>query len=137
MVSTQALLVAGRSQHFVALRRLLEEQGTQVHWVSSLAAAGDALREPALPDIVFTDVELPDGDWTKILQLARKSLREIHVVVVSRLIDMTLYLEALQSGAEDFIVPPFEPSHLAHVVRSAARQSMEEARPLARHAAVA
>jgi FixJ family two-component response regulator len=41
------------------------------------------------------------------------------VVVVSRLVDLDLYLDVLESGASDFIVPPFQASDVAYVVSGA------------------
>jgi FixJ family two-component response regulator len=39
--------------------------------------------------------------------------------VVARLVDMKLYLDVLESGAYDFVVPPLTSAGLAHVVRGA------------------
>ena len=45
--------------------------------------------------------------------------RAIPVIVVSRFVDIDLYLKALESGASDFIVPPFSAADVAYVVRTA------------------
>ena len=42
------------------------------------------------------------------------------VIVVARVVDMRLYIAALEGGASDFLVPPFTRSDLTYVVSRAA-----------------
>jgi len=133
----QALLVTGEGQHFKALRSALEEQGFEILWARSFAEAQDVLRHPAPPQIIFTDTSLPDGDWENVLQLALKAPAHVDVIVVSRLVDIKLYLDVLERGAKDFIVPPFEATLLRDVMHDAIREGMQSGYPAARRAAVA
>jgi FixJ family two-component response regulator len=41
------------------------------------------------------------------------------VIVVARVVDTRFYVEAIEAGAFDFIVPPFNAADLAYVVRCA------------------
>src|SRR6516162_10159363 len=70
--------------------------------------------------LVFTDTTLPDGTWGDVLGLAAKAPAPVNVIVVARLVDVRLYLEVIQSGAFDFITPPFAPGDVARVIRCAA-----------------
>ena len=70
--------------------------------------------------LVFTDTTLPDGTWGDVLGLAAKAPAPVNVIVVARLVDVRLYLEVIQSGAFDFITPPFPPGDVARVIRCAA-----------------
>lgn len=49
--------------------------------------------------------------------------RAIPVIVVSGVLDIELYLTVLESGATDFIVPPFPAGDLAYVVHTATGKS--------------
>ena len=40
-------------------------------------------------------------------------------MITTRLADIRLYLDAMEEGAADYIVPPFAADDVAHVVRSA------------------
>ena len=71
------------------------------------------------PQLIFTEVDLSDGSWETVLALARKSSIPINVIVISRAVDVSLYIQVLEQGAYDFIVPPFEVSEIDHVVRNA------------------
>jgi FixJ family two-component response regulator len=69
--------------------------------------------------LVFTDTQLPDGTWADILATAEKAALPVNVIVVARVVDTRFYVETIESGAFDFVTPPFYPTDLAHVVRCA------------------
>ena len=70
--------------------------------------------------LVFTDTELPDGTWADILTVAERAACPVNVVVVARVVDTRFYVQAMEAGAFDFMVPPFNATDLTHVVRCAA-----------------
>jgi two-component system response regulator HydG len=70
------------------------------------------------PDLIFTDTRLPDGSWTDLVDMAEKFDSPVNVIVVSTTEDVQLYISALQRGAFDFVLPPFERQGLEFVVRS-------------------
>ena len=114
-----ALLVCGRPTTFVGLRVMLESR--EIH-VLTARSCGDAVlglwsKDP--PHLVFTETQLADGTWADVLSIAQRSPRPVNVIVVSRIVDLSLYIQALERGAFDFIVPPLEISELDHVVRCA------------------
>ena len=56
--------------------------------------------------------------------MASQASQPVGVILVSRVPDTTLYLAALECGAFDFVVPPFEQAGLGYVVKSAHRDVM-------------
>jgi DNA-binding NtrC family response regulator len=115
----RALLLHSRRDPLRTLRQALDDQGVTTQQVRKCAEAERLLREPGAPPLLFTDTQLPDGNWTDAIRIARKAAEPVNVIVVSPAVDVPLYIEALQSGAFDFIAPPFEQAELAHVVRCA------------------
>lgn len=101
------------------LQPALEGQSIVARRATSCGETLDLLRGPNPPHLVFTEAQLPDGTWQDVLRLAEESAAAVSVIVVSRLVDVRLYIEAIEQGACDFIVPPFEPASLNHVVRCA------------------
>jgi DNA-binding NtrC family response regulator len=97
----------------------LLDQGMRTLRVRNCAEARAALREPPPPAVLFTDAVLADGTWADVLKAASAVPRNIPVIVVSRVIDIPLYLDVLESGAYDFIVPPLASAELAHIVHGA------------------
>jgi DNA-binding NtrC family response regulator len=115
-----ALLVHNQSEHMQALAVRLQHQGVRVHHARTWRAAAHELKRANPPHLVFSDAALRDCDWTHVVLLAGKASQPVNVIVVARVMDIKLYLEALEGGAFDFIVPPFASLDLAHVVRCAA-----------------
>jgi DNA-binding NtrC family response regulator len=115
-----ALLVHQVPEPLRSLRLALERQGVETARARNCQEARRILSGANPPHLVFTDTALPDGLWADVLALAAQAVRPINVIVVARLVDTRVYLEAIEAGAFDFLAPPFAPADLAHVVRSAA-----------------
>ena len=113
------LLVHHNSETLAALKRALERQGMHVLQAESRAQAKRMLGGLDPVPLVFTDTQLPDGTWADILAFAEKALQPVNVIVVARVVDTRFYVEAIETGAFDFIAPPFVDIDLAYVVRSA------------------
>jgi DNA-binding NtrC family response regulator len=101
------------------LKQALEERSIKVNWLRNYGEALPLLREADPPHLVFTEASLPDGTWADIAKLALEALKPVKVIVVSRLINMRLYVETMTGGAFDFIVPPMTRDELAHVLAGA------------------
>lgn len=113
----RALLVHNEERPVAELKLVLELQGIATIQAQSCAEVKDALTSLDPPDLVFTDAVLTDGTWADVQSLAEPLA--VPVIVVSRFVDLPFYLEVLESGASDYIVPPFHADDVAYVVRSA------------------
>lgn len=115
----RALVVHRRDETFLALAQVLRRLGIEIIHARNCEEGTRLFRQAKPLDIVFSGVDLPDGDWTDMLILSAQSKNYLPVIVVSQMVDVELYLDAIGSGAFDFITPPFLTSDLAHIVRSA------------------
>jgi DNA-binding NtrC family response regulator len=115
----RALLVHDQEEPWTGLKPLLERQGVATSRARSCAEAEWVLQSPEPNLLVLTEPVLPDGTWAEILALAGRGPSPVPVVVVSRYVDVDLYLDVLEKGGSDFIVPPFCASDLAYVVNGA------------------
>jgi len=114
-----ALLVSDGHGSLETLRALLKSQGVEV-WASSNCAEAARLYEQTHPELIFTAAQHVDGTWRDVIILAEKAAVPANVIVVGRHQNVRLYLGVMDYGAFDFILPPFEPEPIAHVVRVAA-----------------
>lgn len=114
-----ALLIYGKEKPVPELEPLLERQGIAVSRARSCAEAEAALACVEPPILILTETSLSDGTWADVEALARRQRPAVPVIVVSRFVDLPLYLEVLESGASDFIVPPFREADFAWVVAGA------------------
>jgi DNA-binding NtrC family response regulator len=107
------------------LKCALEGRSIKVNWLSYCREALPLLRDVDPPHLVFTEALLPDGTWTDVVKLALEALKPVKVIVVSRLIDVKLYVETMAGGAFDFIVPPMTSDELAHILACAVGSVMK------------
>jgi DNA-binding NtrC family response regulator len=114
-----ALLVHDRPEPMGCIRRTLEDQSIETQSVRTCREANQTLWGRQPPHLVLTDTLLPDGSWEDIVVLAAGAPAPVNTIVVSEVVDVAFYLEAIQRGAFDFIVPPMSLPDFAHVVRSA------------------
>ena len=129
--NVKALLVQVRPGPLEALQLALIEQSIEIRTVKNCGEAEHALCSDWSPHMVFTDVQLADANWTDVLTLASNAAAPVNVIVVARFIDMKFYIQAIERGAFDFIVPPFARMELQHVVRIAAENALTRRRKLA------
>ena len=129
----KALLVHERLEPFLGLQSELEQQAIEVHSAKSCGEAALSLWSEQPPHLVFTDVQMPDGNWADVLTLSRKAPKPTNVIVVSPVVDVQFYIDALERGAFDFIIPPLADVDLPHVVWMAAENVLSRRGTLKRN----
>jgi FixJ family two-component response regulator len=83
--------------------------------------------------LVFTEIQLADGNWADVLTLAAKAAAPVNVIVLAPFADVSFYVQVIERGAFDFIVPPLSGPELLHVVRIATENALSRRR---KHTAV-
>jgi DNA-binding response OmpR family regulator len=101
------------------LRAILEEEGYHV----VLAMNGcEALEQLAVdrPMMVLTDIVMPDMDGYELCSRIKQDekSRDIPFILVTRLFDPEDVIKGLASGADDFIIKPFEPAYIHSRLRT-------------------
>ena len=129
----KALLVQARPDPLDALRLALEEQSVNIYTARNCAEAALALWSDRPPHLVFTEIQLSDGNWADILTLVSKASEPVNVIVMAPFADVNFYIQAIERGAFDFIVPPLSDPELLHVVSIAAENALTRRR---QHAAL-
>jgi PAS domain S-box-containing protein len=113
------------------LREMFKEQGshdTEVTHVESLAEAEKHLAAREF-DIILLDLGLPDAEGLGAVRRARAAAPRVPLVVLTGLDDESLAVQALQEGAQDYLVKgQIESRGLLRALRYAIeRKNMEEA----------
>jgi len=101
--------------------RILEHEGFEVRTVSR---GRDALELAARyrPEIVLTDLMLPDLDGLEILRELRRLDPEVLVIMITGFATVESSVAAIKAGAYDYIPKPFTATQLQILVGRAARQ---------------
>ena len=98
----------------------LSDQGYEVA-VAVTATEGLAALEHRRPEIVLLDLNLPDMDGLEVLQRMRAEDEELPVVMITGRQDMKATIEAMRSGAFDYLRKPFDLEDILLVIEKVKR----------------
>ena len=90
-------------------------------WVQAVPSAEEALQHiaPGMAGVVVTDMRLPAADGLSLIRRCQELDASMPVIMITGHGDVNLAVEAMRSGAYDFITKPFSPEVLVDVVRRA------------------
>ena len=93
---------------------LVEALRTSAYAVDEAATGEDGvdLVVRTEPDLVLTDLRLPGIDGIEVLRRCRERLPELTVIVLTAFGTVERAVEAMQYGAEDFLLKPVSPEQL-------------------------
>jgi DNA-binding response OmpR family regulator len=108
------LVVDDLADNRAVLERRLARRHHQVVTAASGEAALRLLREQPF-DLVLLDVLMPDVDGFEVLERMKSSAatRDIPVIMISALDDLSSVVRCIEHGAEDYLAKPFDPVLLA------------------------
>jgi len=127
-----------------SLRAALKLEGHAVDWVRDVAAALATLASERF-DLVLLDLGLPPGrqgaggeagDGLAVLADLRARQDQTPVIVLTARDGPGDRVQGLDSGADDYLVKPFEFDELNARIRAVLRRRGGSAQPLLRHAGV-
>jgi DNA-binding response OmpR family regulator len=116
------LLVEDTRRLSQSLERGLREEGMEVR---TTATGGEALAaiQHAPPDLVILDLGLPDLDGLEVLSRARAGGFRGPILVLTARDAVPSRVEALDRGADDYVIKPVAFEELCARVRALARRS--------------
>jgi two-component system chemotaxis response regulator CheY len=117
-VAKQILIVDDAAFMRMMIRDILSKDGYVIHEATNGAEAIEKYEE-FRPDLVTMDITMPDVDGIEALRKIRDMDSEAIVLMVSAMGQQKLILEALEAGAADFIVKPFQPTKVLETVHKA------------------
>ena len=110
-----------------ALSKLLK-QHYRVHWVRNLEVAKNHFAT-ADYDVMLLDLGLPDGDGVEWLRSLRAAGCNVPVLIVTARDALDDRVGGLDTGADDYLVKPFEPEELLARIRVLLRRKSGRAQP--------
>lgn len=70
------------------------------------------------PDVVLSDIKMPDLDGLELQKKIREHDRTISVVIMTGYGTIDMAVQALKNGAYDFLQKPFDKDHIVRVIRN-------------------
>jgi DNA-binding NtrC family response regulator len=105
-----------------SVRRLLghwlTHEGYVVEGCGSVAEAREAVRA-SLPDVIFLDVQLPDGSGMNLLPELHNAHPQVPIVMLTGDSEVERVVTAMQEGAYDFLPKPVSRTRVVTTARNA------------------
>lgn len=114
------LVIDNEAAHAHAMTESLEKVGYSCEVATSGPAAAKLIEQDTF-DIVITDMVMNEFDGMKVLKLARQRLPDCEVVMVTGHATVPVAVEAMQTGAFNFLEKPITPKRLRAIVDKAAQ----------------
>lgn len=122
MKKTTILIVDDHQVVRLGLQALLSVE-PDFEVVGQAATAGDAIGAAGRlhPQIVLMDLRLPDRSGVEACRDIKQRWPQIHVIMLTSYADDELVLEAINAGAEGYVLKKVEGGNLVEVIRTVAR----------------
>jgi two-component system chemotaxis response regulator CheY len=98
--------------------KMLRNEGYEIAEATNGAEAVDRYRE-LQPDLVLMDVTMPVMDGIEAVKAIRSESPDARIVMVSATGQQTMVMTAIEAGAMDFVLKPFQPQNLIKAVQKA------------------
>ncbi len=119
------LLVEDAADIAQAIAAALTRRGDAVDHAGTIAAARDLIAVQDY-DIAILDIGLPDGSGTDVLAALRGAGKATPVLMLSARTRIDDRVSALDSGADDYLVKPFDLRELEARIRALVRRQGED-----------
>lgn len=98
------------------IKRMLENHQFEVIGEAENGQEAINMYKQLLPDVVTMDITMPGMSGIEAVKAIITDYPEAKIVMVTALGQQKLIVDALESGAKDFITKPFDPDQLVHVL---------------------
>jgi len=98
------------------IRDILSKEGYEIHEAVNGRDAVEKYDE-VQPDLVTMDITMPEMSGLEALKQIRDRDSGARVLMVSAMGQQKMIVEALESGALDFLVKPFQPTKVLETVK--------------------
>lgn len=100
----------------VTLKNILTQNGYEVVGEAANGVESVELYKKLKPDAVTMDITMPEMDGIHALKEIRAYDPNASVVMCTAMGQKNMVVEAIQAGAKDFIVKPFQPDRVIEAI---------------------
>lgn len=115
-MSKTVLVVDDAAFMRMMIRDILSKEGYVIHEAVNGRDAVEKYSE-IHPDLVTMDITMPEMSGLEALRVIRAADSAARVLMVSAMGQQKMIVEALESGAMDFLVKPFQPTKVLETVK--------------------
>ena len=104
----------------------IEIIGSAANGARGLALVEKLVREKAGPDVIFTDIRMPEMDGFEMIEAMQKRKISCKIVITSSCPEFLYAKRAMELGAVDFLVKPLKTYEVRNVLRRLRRELESE-----------
>ncbi|MDR0615566.1 MAG: response regulator [Synergistaceae bacterium] len=118
-MGTKVLIVDDAAFMRMMLRDILAKNGFEVVGEADNGRVAVQMYSELKPDVVTMDITMPEMDGIAAVKEIKAADPAAKVVMVSAMGQQAMVIEAIRSGAADFIVKPFQPDRVLEALGKA------------------
>lgn len=99
------------------VKNILIKENFEIAGEATNGVEAVALYQATKPDIALLDITMPQMDGIEAVKKIKEIDPDAKIIMVSALGHQSKIIEALEAGARDFIVKPFEPQRIIQAIQ--------------------
>ncbi|KEI13065.1 chemotaxis protein CheY [Clostridium novyi B str. ATCC 27606] len=116
---SKVLIVDDAAFMRMMIKDILEKNGYEIVGEASNGIQAVELYKSEKPDVVTMDITMPDMDGIEAVKAIRAFDSDAKIIMCSAMGQQTMVMDAIKSGAKDFIVKPFQADRVLEAVKKA------------------
>ncbi|SHF36720.1 response regulator [Desulforamulus putei] len=115
-MSKRILIVDDAAFMRMMIKNILTKNGYEVVGEAENGAVALQLYKELKPDLVTMDITMPEMDGIQGVKAIRAVDPNANIIMCSAMGQQSMVMEAIQAGAKDFIVKPFQQDRILQAV---------------------
>jgi len=118
-LSKRVLIVDDAAFMRMMLRNILTKAGYEIVGEAENGRTALDLYKELKPDVVTMDITMPEMNGIEAVKALKQVDPQARIVMISAMGQQAMVMEAVQAGAKDFIVKPFQQDRVLQAIESA------------------
>lgn len=118
-MATRVMVVDDAAFMRMMIKDILSKNGFEIVAEAENGAVAVEKWKELRPDLTTMDITMPEMDGIAAVKEIKKIDPGAKVIMCSAMGQQAMVIEAIQAGARDFIVKPFQPDRVIEAVRKA------------------
>jgi len=116
-MANKVLIVDDAAFMRMMIKDILEKNGYDVVGEASNGLVAVDLYKKEKPDVVTMDITMPDMDGIEAVKQIRTFDPNAKIIMCSAMGQQSMVMDAIKSGAKDFIVKPFQADRVLEAIK--------------------
>ena len=114
---TRVLIADDAAFMRMMIKDILQKNGFEVVGEASNGIEAVNLYKKEKPDVVTMDITMPDMDGIEAVKEIKAFDQDAKIIMCSAMGQQSMVMDAIKSGAKDFIVKPFQSDRVLEAIR--------------------